>query len=306
MFYRKVAILGPGLLGGSLALALSERGLAGEICMYGRSERSLAPVRERGLPFTLTTDPAAAVEEAEVVVLCVPIGAMGALARAILPSLSPFALVTDVGSVKKPVVDEVGAILAGSALWVGSHPMAGSEQSGFAAAHARLFQGAVTILTPESGAEAQASSEPDAGITRPVRPATPHGTVEAARMLWEAVGSRTLMLDPATHDRLVAEISHLPHLIAAALATLPADESLQLVGNGFRDTTRIASGPADMWTEILQVNRTAILAALDTFIATLTQTRTALQNNDAAAMKSLLVEANHMRARLGPPTPRSG
>ncbi|HSI82678.1 MAG: prephenate dehydrogenase [Candidatus Methylacidiphilales bacterium] len=286
MFYRKVAILGPGLLGGSLALALTERGLAREISIYGRSEKSLAPVRERGLPYTLTTDPAAAVEDAEVVVLCVPIGAMGALAKAIMPRLSPFALVTDVGSVKGPVVDEIGTILRGVAIWIGSHPMAGSEQSGFNAASARLFQGATTILTPEAD--------------------TPEATIEAARSLWEAVGSRVTMLDPYTHDKLVAEVSHLPHLIAAALATLPSEAGLPLVGNGFRDTTRIASGPPDMWTEILETNRTAILAALDTFIARLAQTRTALLTHDTQTLKNLLIEANHIRAKLGPATPRSG
>lgn len=279
MKFSKVAILGPGLLGGSIALALRERQLAAEISLYGRSEQSLEGARRAGVTDQMFTDPKRAVEDAEVVIFCTPIGVMPSLAETILPALDPFAVVTDVGSVKGCVVQELEPLFHGKGRWVGSHPMAGSEQAGFAAARADLFERSVSIVTPTENTEPQA--------------------VEIATQLWTALGCRVLTLDPLVHDQLVAQISHLPHLVAAALVQSASEESLALIGNGFRDTTRVAAGPPPMWTDILLSNRTALEAVLGRLISTLELARTQLQSGDEKGLHELLAQANHVRCQLG-------
>ncbi len=279
MKFSKVAILGPGLLGGSIALALRERQLAAEISLYGRSEQSLEGARRAGVTDQMFTDPRQAVEDAEVVIFCTPIGAMPSLAETISPALDPFAVVTDVGSVKGCVVQALEPLFHGKARWVGSHPMAGSEQAGFAAARADLFERSVSIVTPTENTDLQA--------------------VEIATQLWTALGCRVLSLDPLVHDQLVAQISHLPHLVAAALVQSASTESLALIGNGFRDTTRVAAGPPPMWTDILLSNRTALESVLGRLISTLEQARTQLQSGDEKGLHELLAQANHVRCQLG-------
>lgn len=279
MKFSKIAILGPGLLGGSIALALRERQLAAEISLYGRSEKSLEGARQAGVTEAMFTDPCRAVEDAEVVIFCTPIGVMPSLAQTILPALDPLAVVTDVGSVKGCVVKELEPLFHGKARWVGSHPMAGSEQAGFAAARADLFMRSVCIVTPTDSTEPQA--------------------VQVASELWTALGCRVLALDPLRHDELVAQISHLPHLVAAALVQAASEESLALIGNGFRDTTRVAAGPPPMWTDILLSNRTALESVLGRLIATLEQARTQLRSGDEKGLHHLLAQANHVRCQLG-------
>lgn len=279
MKYSKVAILGPGLLGGSIALALRQRQLAAEISIYGRSEKSLEGARQAGVTGSLFTDPKRAVEDAELVLFCTPIGVMPELAQAVIPALDPFAVVTDVGSVKGPVVLAMEQILEGRARWVGSHPMAGSEQAGFAAAKAELFEGSVCIVTPTEGSDPQAA--------------------EAVQTFWKSLGCRLITLDPAKHDELVSQISHLPHLVAAALVQSASEESLSLIGNGFRDTTRIAAGPPAMWTDILLSNREALEAVLGRLIETLESARTQLRKGDEKGLHQLLAQANTVRSKLG-------
>jgi prephenate dehydrogenase len=278
--YAKVAILGPGLLGGSLALALKGRKLAGEISIYGRTDKSLEGARVANVTSLLFTDPVRAVEGAELVVFSTPIGVMPELARQILPALQPSAIVTDVGSVKGCVVKQMESILNGRARWVGSHPMAGSEQAGFAAARADLFEKSVAIVTPTPVSDAAA--------------------VETVKEFWSLLGCRLITLEPGLHDQLVAQISHLPHLTAAALVQAASQESLALIGNGFRDTTRVAAGPPAMWTDILISNRCALEAALGRLISTLEQAREQLQKGDEKGLHELLSQANHVRSQLSP------
>jgi prephenate dehydrogenase len=156
--------------------------------------------------------------------------------------------------------------------------MAGRELTGFAAAKANLFQGATTILTPT--------------------PRTTDHARQVAHGFWSALGTHLIELDPASHDRLVAEISHLPHLVAAALTQAVSPESLALVGSGFRDTTRVAAGPAEMWQEILLTNRLAVGDSLDRLIEILRQTRQALSEQAAAPVKNLLTRANEVRQHI--------
>jgi prephenate dehydrogenase len=192
-----VAILGPGLIGGSLALALAERGLTKRLMIYARSPRALDEIRLAGVDAELTQNPSEAVSEADVVILCVPIEAMRGLVVECRDALKPGALVTDVGSVKASVDRDLAPLLEDRALWIGSHPMAGSERGGFAAARADLFEGAMVILTPTKQ--------------------TARDAKHRAEKFWTALGAQLAELSPAEHDQVVAAVSHIPHLLASAL-----------------------------------------------------------------------------------------
>jgi prephenate dehydrogenase len=272
MNFGTVAILGPGLIGGSLALALAERGLARRLMIYARSPHALDAIRTVGVDAELTGNPSEAVREADVVVLCVPIEAMAGLVREFRDALKPNALVTDVGSVKGSVDRDIAPLLEDRALWIGSHPMAGSERGGFAAAKPDLFEGATVILTPTKQTSRHAQRH--------------------AEKFWTALGSNLAILSPEKHDQMVAAISHIPHLLAAALvnhAVTFGDPAL--AGGGFRDTTRVASGSPELWAEILLANGHAIGFQLRQLISRLTVLQDALNNKDQTAAKSVLLAA---------------
>src|ERR1700733_6515846 len=195
MNFGTVAILGPGLIGGSLALTLAERGLARRLMIYARSPRALDEIRLAGVDAELTQNPSEAVREADIVILCVPIEAMASLVHEFRDALKPTALVTDVGSVKGSVDRAIAPLLEDRALWIGSHPMAGSEQAGFAAARPDLFEGAPVIVTPTKQTKRDAEHR--------------------AEKFWSALGARVMKFDPQWHDLTVAQVSHIPHLVAA-------------------------------------------------------------------------------------------
>lgn len=284
-----VAILGPGLIGGSLALALAERGLTRRLMIYARSPRALDEIRTAGVDAELTANPSEAVRDADVVILCVPIDAMAGLVNEIRDALKPTALVTDVGSVKGSVERDLAPLLENRALWIGSHPMAGSEQGGFVAARADLFEGAAVILTP-----------------------TRHTQVEAERRaedLWTALGARLTTMSPEKHDQIVAAISHIPHLMAAALVNHAVNcADIELAGGGFRDTTRVASGSPELWTEILLANSHAIVHQLDLFMSHLKAMENLLKNPASPDAKSkllaMLKAAQDSRSQLLEKKPR--
>jgi len=270
MNFGTVAILGPGLIGGSLALALAERGLAKRLMIYARSPRALDEIRLASVDAELTGNPSEAVRDADVVILCVPIEAMAGLVHEFRDALKPTAFVTDVGSVKGSVVRDIAPLLEDRALWIGSHPMAGSERGGFAAARPDLFEGATVILTPtkQTSREAQRHAE----------------------KFWTALGSKLAILSPEKHDQMVAAISHIPHLIAAALVNHAVTfGDLDLAAGGFRDTTRVASGSPDLWAEILLANNQAVGEQIDHLIRDLQAVELALKNPDKAAAKTLLL-----------------
>ncbi|HEX8373487.1 MAG TPA: prephenate dehydrogenase/arogenate dehydrogenase family protein, partial [Chthoniobacterales bacterium] len=197
--YREIAILGPGLLGASLALALKDRAC---VRLWGRRPESIAEAEERGIAPCCTTMLSEAVSGADLVIFATPVEVMGGIARDLLPFLSPGAAVTDVGSVKGPVVAELQPIF-GAHRFLGSHPMAGSEQSGSSAARADLFTGAACILTPTKQ--------------------TPPSLLEDITALWQSLNCEVHLLTPELHDRRIALISHLPHLLAACLVNTVAD-----------------------------------------------------------------------------------
>lgn len=271
MNFGTVAILGPGLLGGSLALALAERGLAQRLMIYARSPHRLDEIRLAGVDAELTQNPSEAVREADVIVLCVPIEAMHGLVREFRDALKPTALVTDVGSVKGSVDRDLAPLLEDRAQWIGSHPMAGSEQAGFAAARANLFDGATVILTPTKQTHREAKHR--------------------AEKFWTALGARLVEISPEKHDKMVAAVSHIPHLLASALVNhVIKHGDLDLAAGGFRDTTRVAAGSATLWNEILLANRHAVAAQLGFLLDELKTLQEALEKGDAAS-KSLLLAA---------------
>jgi len=280
---KRIAILGPGLLGGSIAVKLRQLGGC-RVSVWARRAEAVEEVIAAECADTATSDLAEAVGEAGLVVLCVPVGAMGELARAILPSIQPGTIVTDVGSVKGRVLAELGAIFRGRGRFVGSHPMAGSEQTGLKAARADLFDRATCIVTPDENTDAAALGEVTA--------------------FWQQLGCRVVALRAAEHDVCVALVSHLPHLVAATLINTVAaknSHAFEVVGPGFRDSSRVASGPPAMWTEILTENSRAVDEAINALIAKLTDFRQMIAgSNDGRELREFLAAAKATRDRIFP------
>jgi len=281
--WKQITLVGVGLLGGSLGLAIRRRGLAQRVVGFVRRRASLAECRKLRAVDYATLDLLEAVTEAELVVLCTPIAQMRPLLEQLRPGLKPGAIITDVGSVKGSVVKELEGLSRDvGAHFVGSHPMAGAEKTGVAAARADLFVNAICVVTP-------------------TRQTNRRALRQVAR-LWQAVGARLLRLSPGEHDKLVSRSSHLPHLVAAQLASLvlepdaPKTQGL-LCANGFRDTTRIASSSPEMWRDIVLANRRNLTASMDTFIGQLQGLRNVLNRGDEKALWRFFSQAKQRRDR---------
>jgi len=278
---NQLAILGPGLLGGSLAKAIRARVPQCRVTLWVRRAEAVEEARDAGVADFVSQDLAAVVAEADMVVLCMPVEAMPEIAARVAPLISPRAVVTDVGSVKGCVVDALVPIFRKRGRFVGSHPMAGSEQSGLSAARSDLYEGAVCIVTPHTGAD-------------------PEAVAETCR-LWERVGCSISTLSPEEHDRAVGLVSHLPHLLAAALVDFvcaESPESVNFCGNGFRDTTRVAAGPAAMWTGIFAANRAVVVGQLDRMIGRLQAISKDLAAGNDTRIYEFLANAKEARDRL--------
>ena len=281
MHFRKITILGVGLLGGSIGLAVRRRKLAREVAGFVRRTGSLKDCEKAGALDYATTDLLAAVSHADLVILCTPLAQMRSMAERLLPALKRGAIVTDVGSVKADVVRELESLVArAGAHFIGGHPMAGGEKMGVSAARADLYANAVCILTPTRKSHA--------------------GAVRKLEQFWKMLGARPLRMDAAKHDLLVSRSSHLPHVTAAALASLILNptqprEQAKLCANGFRDTTRVASGSPEMWRDISLANRKNLSRSLDTFIRDLKQFQSALKKNEAKAIEKFFATAKERR-----------
>jgi prephenate dehydrogenase len=288
--FETVALVGVGLLGGSLGLALRERGLARRVLAVARRPETVRQALALGVADEGSSDLDAGAAGADLVVLCVPVLSMPALVERMAPHLRPGAVVTDVGSTKSVLVRELPRRLRPENPYVGGHPMAGSEKTGVEAARADLFEGARYLLTPDAD--------------------TPEETVERLERWVVRLGAVPVRLDPAAHDRAVAGISHLPHVAAAALASAvraegtagsPEIEILQqLVAGGFRSTTRIAASSPELWRDICLTNREAVLEALRLFGAELELFARALQAEDGPALLSAFERARRAHADLVP------
>jgi prephenate dehydrogenase len=275
----KLAIVGTGLIGGSFALALKQAGTVGEVLGVGRSAASLELAKQRGL-IDRAVDWAQA-GQADCILLALPVGETEAVLKNLAPHLKTGAIVTDAGSTKANVIAAARTILKGRfGDFVPGHPIAGSEQSGPAAARADLYQGRRVVLTPEPDTRADA--------------------LATVRALWEVAGAQVETLDAALHDRVFAAVSHLPHLAAFALVDELAqradgDTFFRFAASGFRDFTRIAGSSPEMWRDIALANREALLVELDAYLAALQALRNAVSAEDTESLLAIFSRARAAR-----------
>jgi prephenate dehydrogenase len=238
----RLSIIGVGLLGGSIGLALRSVVSGCEIVGYGHRRETLERAQQIGAIDHGTGDLRAAVEGSDLVILCTPVGLFSEILRGMADGLKKGCVVTDVGSTKASVVEAAERTLPGGVHFVGSHPMAGSEKRGVEFAKADLFQNALCIMTPSER--------------------TDGGALARVEEFWRLLGMRTCRMTPADHDRALAEVSHLPHAVAAALVGMQSPDALRLAGKGFLDTTRIAGGDGGLWRDIFLDNAGNVRAAL--------------------------------------------
>ncbi len=261
-----VAIVGVGLIGGSIGLAVRSSGQSGRVIGIGRSAARLRDAVALGAIDEATTDLAGGVAEADVVVVCTPVTQIAADVHRAAADGPEGMLITDAGSTKRRIVEDVERTPRSRAVFVGGHPLAGSERKGVEHARADLFARRVCVLTPTAG-------------TSPDR-------LARARRFWAGVGCRLVELDPVAHDEALALTSHLPHVLAAALAATVPIEMLPLAAGAFRDGTRVAGSDGALWTDIFLENRAPLLRALDRFAMQLDRFRAALDARDEAAVRS--------------------
>jgi prephenate dehydrogenase len=274
---RRVTILGPGLIGGSLAMALRRSGHFRDISIWARREAASLEAASLLPDCRVSHDLAAAVADSDIAVLCLSPHAIESIGPELRNHLPQHAVVTDAGSVKGKIVTRLQEVFGGR--FIGAHPMAGSEQSGIRAGRETLYDGAVCILTPT--------------------PLTDPSARNLAAELWTTAGCTLQEMSPEAHDRAMARISHLPHAAAAALvhAALGADPSLvRLAGGGYRDSTRIAGGPEGLWAEIFLDNSAEVLNGIHDLQTALETLKLGLESGNRSAVEAFLADARTLRA----------
>jgi cyclohexadieny/prephenate dehydrogenase len=280
--YDRVALIGLGLIAGSMAHAMRRAGLAGEIVGTARSPETRAVAAEIGLCDRITETAVEAVESADLVVLCVPVGAMGAVAAEIAPALAPGATVTDVGSVKRDVIAEIAPHLPEGVHFIPGHPLAGTEHSGPRSGFAELFDNRYVLLTP--------------------LPEADRAAVDRLRRLWEGCGAIVEEMDPDHHDLVLAVTSHTPHLIAYTMVGVADDlgrvtdsEVIKYSAAGFRDFTRIAASDPTMWRDVFLSNKDATLEILGRFTEELFALQRAIRTGDGAHLHAYFTRTRAIR-----------
>jgi cyclohexadieny/prephenate dehydrogenase len=284
--FQRLVLIGVGLIGSSVARIAKQRGdLAAEVVVTARTQKTLDRVRELGFADRIETDPTRAVAGADCVMLCAPVGAYADIAAAIAPHLAPGAVLTDVGSTKQSVIRDVGPLMPAGVHFVPAHPVAGTEYSGPDAGFTTLFEGRWTLLTPPPGTDPAA--------------------VERIAELWRRCGSMIEVMEPAHHDRVLAIVSHLPHLLAFTICGTAddlADESrqevLRFAASGFRDFTRIAASDPVMWRDIFLNNREALLEMLGRFMEDAQAMSRAVRWGDAAYIEDKVERGRKIRRSL--------
>ena len=276
--FRRVAILGTGLLGGSMALALKEKGLAERVVGTSGHETSLKTALDRKVIDEAFTDVGKAIQNADFVVLASPVKVILEQIKDISKHLRRGCLVTDVGSTKAGIVEMAEKHFPPHVLFVGSHPLAGSEKSGVAHASADLFKGAACIMTPTDRTNKTARDK--------------------VKHLWTTLGAEVRFMDPVKHDEALSFVSHLPHMVAFGLIRAVPDEFLQYASTGLRDTTRIASSSPKMWSDICFSNYRNVLKAIDESVKSLSEIRKAVVDRDEQALLTCLNQAKAKREAL--------
>jgi prephenate dehydrogenase len=287
--WNTVAIVGVGLIGGSIGLALRRRDLAHEIVGIGRTASTLAVARKRGLVTRTTTDLAAGVRDAELIVVCTPVDCVADHVLASAAACPDDALITDAASTKVDIVGRVtqGMQTRGSGsrdpgdgpTFIGGHPLAGSHRQGPREATAELFEKRTVILTPSRK--------------------TPVGALERLTRFWKSLGATVHQMTPQRHDRVLATTSHLPHVVASALSAATKKPELAFAAGGWSDSTRIAAGDPDLWTQILRSNAANVLDSLAHFEQQIAAFRAALESDDPRPLKQFLAKAKQTRDALG-------
>ncbi len=281
---KRVAIVGVGLIGGSFGMALKERGLADTVVGVGRNPERLKLAQELGAVDSWTTDLDAGVRDADLVYVSTPVGMELDFISRIVPHVKPGCIITDAGSTKAEISRGTDTLSRPDVHFVGGHPMAGSEAAGVEAARSDLFVNASYVLTPTEQTSADA--------------------LALMRGLAEGIGSRVIVMDPEAHDRCAAVISHLPHLIAAALVSLAQEHSkndpqvFDLIAGSFRDMTRVASSSPELWRDICLTNADGIRAATDTFVRLLSQGVGLVESKDGEAFQEWFASAKQTRDEI--------
>lgn len=277
--FQTVAIVGVGLIGGSVGLGLRRRGLAEHVVGIGRRQASLRIARRAGAVTSTTIDLVKGVAEAELVVICTPVGRIVEDARRAAEHAPRGTLITDAGSTKEQIVAALDEGLPRECRFLGSHPLAGGEKTGPMHAKPDLFEGRVAILTPTKNTRAE--------------------DFDRLEAFWTALGSVVIQMPPEEHDRALALTSHLPHAVAAALASLVPERLFRLSGAGLLDTTRIASGDVALWKQIFLQNRRNVLGALEQLLRVLGEFRAGLEQGEEAPLERILTLAKKNRDALG-------
>ena len=282
--WKCVAIVGVGLIGGSVGLALRSRRSATRVVGFGSRPSSLEIARKIGAISEIAADFKSAVAQADLVVVCAPVAHVVELVRQAAALCRAATLITDVGSTKAEIVAELEIAAAepdwgGKIHFLGSHPLAGNERKGAQHASADLFAGRTVVITPT--------------------PRTRDEDRSALTEFWESLGAKVVAMPADEHDQALAATSHLPHLVAAAIAGATPERYVTLTASGWQDTTRIAAGDPVLWRQIMVANRTYLLASVDRFATLLAQWRAALEAGDAVEMERLLTEAKRIRDAVG-------
>jgi prephenate dehydrogenase len=278
---KRMAVIGVGLIGGSLARVLREKGAVGEVVGIGRGEANLRRGVELGVLDRYFLDAREGVQGADLVFIATPVCSIPSVVAEIAPFLAPGAIVTDGGSVKEYVVEACEPLMPEGTFFVGGHPIAGTEHSGVEASFATLYQGKRCIVTPT--------------------PRTDPAALAKVVEIWKLAGSTVPLMDPVQHDRVVGAISHLPHMVAYSLVNAVdgydrfGGELLSFTAGGFRDFTRIASSDPVMWRDIALTNRDAILETMDFFAGYLAKLRSMVEAGDSAALESFFLNSKQKR-----------
>ncbi len=283
--FGKMTIIGVGLLGASLAKACKERDLVEEVVGYGRNRENLEKARALKIIDYCPADLAEAVKDADLIVLCTPVTTIIPLIQNMIARIRPGALITDVGSVKEPIVKEAEKLVPKGVFFVGSHPIAGGENSGLEASTANLYQGAKCIVTPTDK--------------------TNNSALEKISALWQAVGMQIINLSAEEHDFVFGAVSHLPHIVVYALmntlGSLRTQDNREVTafsGAGLKDITRIASSDPVMWRDICLSNRNHSLDLIDRFQNKLDEIRSTIEKGDGQALKEEFIAANKYRLNV--------
>lgn len=282
--FGRVAIIGVGLIGGSLARALKTKNLAGEVTGAGSGRGTLEQAKQLGVIDAIAGSPSEAVRTADLAVLASPVGAFEQIVKEIAKDFKQGAVLTDVGSVKGELVRRIEKALPAGVPFVPGHPIAGKESSGVSASSAALFEGSNCILTPT--------------------PRTDSRALDTVRSLWTGVGANVVVMDPDLHDHVFAAVSHLPHVAAYALvnsvAALQAGEEqyISFTGGGFRDFTRIAGSSPVLWRDICLMNRKNILEMIERYQFTLNKLKRALRRGDGEKLERVFRSASDVRRTL--------